>query len=128
MTDDTTEPGPETTPVIGANDGALPPEPATPVPHSAYDAALAAGNAPDQMQPSGGDTVIDDVGNEPGPGASVSDASTGDNSGSVMAVEPDPGEAAYETARLAAVANGDTSWPTWGFLSLDEKLTYLPEA
>ena len=142
MTDDTTEPGPETTPVIGANDGALPPETTAPVTHSVYDAALAAGNVPDQAAPSGGDMDAGDVGNgaslglggmaspeslnQPATEGTVThgDAGLVRVSGITVIDQEDP-EQAYETARQAAVDAGDTSWPTWGFLPLEQKMQYI---
>jgi hypothetical protein len=54
------------------------------------------GNEPDQTAPSGGDTVAGD-----------------------------PAEEEYEADRLAAVDKGDTSWPTWGFLPLNDKMAYI---
>lgn len=72
-------------------------------------------NAPDPTPPSGGDTAIADA--EP---AQLT----------IIDIDQDSAIAAYEADRLAAINAGDTSWPTWGFLDLEKKLTYLmkPEA
>ena len=45
-------------------------------------------------------------------------------SGITVIDQEDP-EQAYETARQAAVDAGDTSWPTWGFLPLEQKMQYI---
>jgi hypothetical protein len=71
-----------------------------------------------------------DVGNAPSTtGAPASEPEKADApQPDIVLSEPigteDTAEAAYETARLAAIDGGDTSWPTWGFLPLDEKLKY----